>query len=859
MKAMKYIFALLSLLFLSLASCSEEVITKDGSQDVDGLNLSLSISKGNIISPLTKSAQSEADAITDLNILIYNTNDASKPAKAFYYTSGENIPKANTNYNKETAKNYNIPLSNGTYAIRAVANVGRDLESESLYTVDGLTFDLKDDGSPYLVMYAKPESGDITVKDGKCSVSLALTRIYSMVTVRVEDRTDADISIVPTCVTLEHVPMSGGFSANQKIGENGVSLASDDNVKELSGRCIKVNDLTTDHSEAAAFFLYENVQPRGTYSTTYNGRTLSTNTKPALGFDKTPASIKDGPTSMSSIVETDETCSFIRIVADYKVSGVSKGSITYRFFLGDNVTDNFEVIRNNHYQVTLILGGKGGTDEVSWRVITDIENDFSTSDVYIGYLDGSKAQIPVNLGSEDLTSLTIEGDDKQFSVSGAQGSGLNRYFDVTANLINVSGESHYVATYKIKATFETGSPVTKTVRVHQVCRLVDPIAIYKKGTNVDPFDIKVKEYTKGDKDYHILRSNGPWSATIESGDWFSLEKDNKVISGIGNTICCEEGGNIEFTYTPNSQNSNTGDNGARYGVILVKYHNLNCEHRIYLRQGYNPTTMGNAIWSLYNCLGKQSDGRVAITTSPTQTGWFFVGGWNVGIHPFKPGYNTTASKFQLSTGESKSWSDIKNEVNKKWDNPCPSGYKLPTSGDFASIGHSGGTYKLVQGFVYDDDIQQGETYPIGWTRNEDGTITLDDSNRCNPAKGTLIVGNSTDPRNLFFPYGKGVMNSHNQYSTNTDINLDEIGVGLRMQGNGTLLYGVGSTNADGTYKDRYGAFYYTGENTPGYDTGANYFYSADFWYDMTSSVGSQYVGANLKEHYGMYVRCVKSR
>lgn len=98
-------------------------------------------------------------------------------------------------------------------------------------------------------------------------------------------------------------------------------------------------------------------------------------------------------------------CSYIEVKATYYYnsthdSGTDKptnlpsylsGEITYRFYLGNNVTTNFDVERNKHYQLTLSLsnwgglrergvitgdgngnyGSGSGNDEV-WRVITDL-------------------------------------------------------------------------------------------------------------------------------------------------------------------------------------------------------------------------------------------------------------------------------------------------------------------------------------------------------------------------------------------------------------------------------------------------------------------------------------------------------
>ena len=98
-------------------------------------------------------------------------------------------------------------------------------------------------------------------------------------------------------------------------------------------------------------------------------------------------------------METDKTCSYIRVEAEYSEMGAN-GKIVYRFFLGDDAFTNFAVERNAHYNVTLNLTGKGGVDEASWRVTKDFNWDFTVDDIYIGYRIGSISDIQVKLPTD---------------------------------------------------------------------------------------------------------------------------------------------------------------------------------------------------------------------------------------------------------------------------------------------------------------------------------------------------------------------------------------------------------------------------------------------------------------------------
>ena len=602
------------------------------------------------------------------------------------------------------------------------------------------------------------------------------------------------------------------------------------------------DNLSKPHEEAMPFYMYENSQPTGLYSTQEQiNKDFSSAKRPPVGYDKTPYYFNK-PINITETISTDRQSSYIEVVANYKKKNIEIGTIKYRFFLGKNYYDDFNVERNTHYKITLLLSGTGGKDEVSWRVETDMEREINVSDIYIGYLDKSSGDITVTTKDGALLqNLTITTNtSNNIVMSAASGSGNTRTFKATAQETNLMQDAYNIGTFTITATFKDGSIVSKPVRVHQVSRLVDPIAFYRKAGNNVAEEIKVLEYKRGDLDYHVLTSDGPWTATIEKGNWFHIWNDNNRATS-QNASIGGDGGEIRFTYQPQGTSSEN-----RYGVILVKYHNNNCEHRIYLRQGYEPTVMPgaeNAAWSMFNCYGDRNDKKMV--EYPTQTGYFYQAGSNKRFHPFNPGFGQRYDNYPTSHNSIDNW---KNNS----DTPCPVGYRLPTSNEISNIAQKN---LLLQGFVHDDD---GTVVPYGWSRNG-GKITLEENVHCNPAKGTLVVDPNTG-KSVFFSYGKGVLTSHSYSYINeskpTDINLDEIGVGARSGDNGALRYQLGSLGPD-----RYGALYYTSTQKDNDSYGEKKTLKVmDFWYDMTSPSKNGNIIFNPYGEVtsnGAFVRCVR--
>ncbi len=71
-------------------------------------------------------------------------------------------------------------------------------------------------------------------------------------------------------------------------------------------------------------------------------------------------------------------CSYLEITADY-LSTEHSGVLKYRFYLGKNVTTNYDVERNTTQNITVFFSGDGSIDETTWRVETEGLNTIARS------------------------------------------------------------------------------------------------------------------------------------------------------------------------------------------------------------------------------------------------------------------------------------------------------------------------------------------------------------------------------------------------------------------------------------------------------------------------------------------------
>ena len=829
MKTMKYIYTLLlGLLITGLSSCMEEKIG-GGDQKVEGLRLSLSIAASDVISPLTKASATDANAINDLNILVYN-EDNNALVKGLYLTNSELKGLSVANNSEENAIDYDVALQNGSYRVRVIANVGSDLSDKSFDEINHLSYAVTSTNLPQMVMSAS--SDNVSVSAGKGSAPLSLKRIYAMISVFVNTSGLKNRIIKPLKVSLHQVPTTGKLFKDNLIPTNPSTsdyIAEADMI-EFSSPVENISSM----KDNSVFFMYENKQP--------DGVCLLKDGKYVEAY-KTPASLGNTPIKDVATVETDKTCSYIRVEAEYSEMGAN-GKIVYRFFLGDNAFTNFAVERNVHYNVTLNLTNKGGVDEASWRVTKDFNWDFTADDIYIGYRVGSKSDIQVKLPTNhewfDGCTWSVEGSSSEDFQLGAYDTRTNT-IQVTTKNTNISSKNHITNTVKITAKGKDGKSVSKTVTVNQVIRLVDPIAFYKQWDNTDLVKVKVREFNKGKRKYEILNSIGPWTATIAAGDWFTLSTDDgQSVVGTSNSVT-GTGGDIVFNYKPNSTTKGATDN--RYGAIKVTYHNNRCEHMIYLRQGYADTQLldDGATWSLFNCSGYN-----VVTEYPTQSGVFYQGSrGNIFYEPWKAVYGQKHPKWNPI-----SQTDMLNKYSGQWNQKqgiCPKGYIVASKADYEQIKAKAEDETLFtySGYVYDDSCPINKT-PYGWYWDTNGNAKIEDNSNSNPAKGTLMVRKEGDPINIFFSYGKGVMTEHGDFPEDTGI--DEIGVGVLNHAEGILQYPLDRKN------HRYGAFYWSGTPQNGSERSTNQHF-IDMWYSLKQNVPLKVGEFNL--NHGMFVRCVK--
>lgn len=148
--------------------------------------------------------------------------------------------------------------------------------------------------------------------------------------------------------------------------------------------------------------------------------------------------------------------------------------------------------------------------------------------------------------------------------------------------------------------------ITRSVKRSQLCdviqvrRIMNPAGIYREAGNNQSFTVKLAHrLTEQSNTFMPFASDGKWSAEIESGDagFITLNGQQKVYGSTGSFI------RFQVHFIPTKQTKN------RYAVILVKYHDYTCKHRIMVRQGYEPDQLytNSVKWHCFNLRGGEKE------------------------------------------------------------------------------------------------------------------------------------------------------------------------------------------------------------------------------------------------------------
>lgn len=418
---MKYMKLNIQLLFalvflLGIFSCSDENEGSGKKEIREGLPTTVSL-KLTSATPMVVETKSLDDGTTfgeikSLAILVYKTDGT---LDKLTYVSGVNAKNWNGIFNATTGRRQvyvlaNSPLSENEIKRKYASE--KELLNSNLIATNSET----PVGNEQMLGFVKTEdnfgnnftattSDEIEIAesvDGSTPVATLYSRLYppySKITFTVKNEVKTDMSekveLKITNVYVRNLP-------------NRYSLLSNPTITTSDVKSDKVLLNLDDQNEAYEFYMYEN--PQGIKHKD------NTDPKKKSPFENLPTidgKIDESYDNWDTKWATKTPCTYIEVEGTYAIwkseTQYGAGKIHYRFFLGNNTINDFNIVRNTHYKVELAFTGIAGYNELKyeWRVNADL-TDITIIPKGLLEIDGSPDSffpfVVIN-GSENSTIL----------------------------------------------------------------------------------------------------------------------------------------------------------------------------------------------------------------------------------------------------------------------------------------------------------------------------------------------------------------------------------------------------------------------------------------------------------------------
>lgn len=356
---------ILSILFviMALMSCvdeDQEGILYD-STDID-YTFRVAVD-GRSVTTRSLAASTDENSLYDLNAFIFDASTGQ--AISFKYFAQSDM------------SNLSIPMrisgSSGSRIFAFIANAGSSIGSSvtKLSDLNNLKKTMSS-GTDFLsggrvVMSAITDTKVINVTPGTTNGTynlgtINLERLTAKVTVVIDKSTlESSTLVTVRSIQLKNVPTVYSYIAPNAPTTSTTTFVDGDNITVNDGNLEPVDPTGNNlpHNYATPLYMVENMQGTRAVPTNVPGQECTS--------------------SKTQIPLQPAQCSYIEVVCEYRTTlsvGERDGLVTYRVYLGMDLSgsnwNNFDVKRNTWYQATLKLTGRGGADEVSWRIVTDL-------------------------------------------------------------------------------------------------------------------------------------------------------------------------------------------------------------------------------------------------------------------------------------------------------------------------------------------------------------------------------------------------------------------------------------------------------------------------------------------------------
>lgn len=398
---------MLAILPLSLTGCWEDDNYDICPDQAEKIQLTLTLPEQTRIATNTRATSSRFDYSIVNNINLVLVDKSNKIERVYYFDERGMTPndgnvsmtRSSLPIKPEDGDNQRfitIVGNKGDFenigCIYTVANYGKAIDN-TITTLEQLTH-LKQTASD-----GQPNKKDNCMMFGSTTQlsngTISLKRTLAMFSVKMDGTNLKEgVRITPTKISLHNVPTSCFIGIDNKINSKNESVATGQVVDVTNadgwGALTRGNTVGGHEQETGTIpmFMFENLQGTNDKITSIDQQ-ITKHPKDFTGDINKPSVLQ-------SFLDDGQKYTYILIEAEYYYQDPTnsnkgvQGSIKYRFMLGDNEYNDFNIRRNNYYQITLNLKENGGAredgkqdnngnlvinnDDLSWRVEMDIKD-----------------------------------------------------------------------------------------------------------------------------------------------------------------------------------------------------------------------------------------------------------------------------------------------------------------------------------------------------------------------------------------------------------------------------------------------------------------------------------------------------
>lgn len=379
----RYIIKSVFVWTLLCCSCSKQLTDVPGG-DTGHKQLPFSIrlenwnNEGSSSLGASKSAVLDENMISDLNILVFNAAGAFLPEQSIYCRS---LDEAKACVDPELE-----------YTILMIANAGEDIRPK--VASEGTLEKVKSNFRICIFSYADgfkgkgmPLTGSVHIKNnGTTSIPITLKRLYSKWVIDI-DCTQA----VHSSFKIHSMKLCNAPVAYYPFRDESRIESEEDSSGETAGDFATGNDIhLLDSSGKVVLYLLENIQ---------GAKLLPSNVQGSAG--KTAQALRnEGYDKLYKY-------SYIEMGVSAATPTATYPNAVYKAYLGENMTDNFNIARNKAYYLTLRIADEDVHSQ-QWRVNPGIPGEnygFTTDKAWIGIIKGKGDSLAINSTSKTLLEL----------------------------------------------------------------------------------------------------------------------------------------------------------------------------------------------------------------------------------------------------------------------------------------------------------------------------------------------------------------------------------------------------------------------------------------------------------------------